>query len=1018
MRFADINAERFGVLKNAELAELSPGLTVVYGGNGSGKTTMVHFLRGLLFGFTADHQAFHEADERFGGSLTLETRGRSLRLTRERSYGRSSELSVVDLGTGKTVSAHSASLPEWINESVHREIFTVGDQEAARFDLLTRLCLDGTRSSADDEIRRTELAIRQSMQEREGNGLEGGLRQRIASLRQQREDLVRKLAELRKSNPEIPARIAAVESELQRLRASLVGTEQQISEVRLQIRRLEELLESLRSRNQVTLDRSALEEQIERLNQRRLHWEEIRQMIRRELTALRSNPGLQRQCRDSLTSIRALVARLEQRVSSGTGDNLLYHSETFGSARDGFPRDGICRDGISRDVIADHIRGEVFSLCEYVRRHEAAIEAHEASLETLIGQRVLSDAENIDAVLQGQIDALREELARSRDVIAPCRNEQHACSSAAHSEWARSVGPASVRSIEDIEAELAQLRRRPESLTAEQAGTTARIRQLEEELERLRAQLRTAAALEDVDRLRTRIAETDAQLALAQERYDTLERAETQLHAVIERLRNVQSPQVLELASRYVQRLTDGDCFRLRAAENGYQILAETRQSQQAQTIPQLSRGTRDQVALALRLALIQSRAQDTDRCPLILDDVFITADDERAAAIADLLMEIAADGQQILFFTCQNDVRDLFARRRAAIRTLDNVSVASPVSRPATVPLPVVAAAPVIIPPPVITPAVAPATAAALPREGTNWLFYLELDNSVEDLSGLTVAEVEAFRSSGIQAIDQLLTLSVDDLEARFRQHGYSISRDRIRAWRGQAELSTLVPMLRRSDAELLYAAGIENTVELSRMRPETVFEMVTRFQTTPAGTRFRKDGRTIDRQQAINWSRWSQHSRLLSDARRSRSRFFVKSDDHSHNTPFSSQDRLPRSSESSVSQRRRRISGTGTAVRRQPRPTLSSERRREREERISRRRRRLSAHSASYRTRPTESATETAERELRFYLNRGDDVEAAPSIGPRTAQRLGKVGSYIVADPLSANAPETAAQLQNPRI
>jgi len=68
MRFLDISAERFGVLNGAELSDLVPGLTVVYGGNGSGKTTMVKFVEGRLFGYTTVHQAFQPHDSRFGGS--------------------------------------------------------------------------------------------------------------------------------------------------------------------------------------------------------------------------------------------------------------------------------------------------------------------------------------------------------------------------------------------------------------------------------------------------------------------------------------------------------------------------------------------------------------------------------------------------------------------------------------------------------------------------------------------------------------------------------------------------------------------------------------------------------------------------------------------------------------------------------------------------------------------------------------------------------------------------------------
>ncbi|MEM9355937.1 MAG: DUF4332 domain-containing protein [Pseudomonadota bacterium] len=54
----------------------------------------------------------------------------------------------------------------------------------------------------------------------------------------------------------------------------------------------------------------------------------------------------------------------------------------------------------------------------------------------------------------------------------------------------------------------------------------------------------------------------------------------------------------------------------------------------------------------------------------------------------------------------------------------------------------------------------------------------------------------------------------------------------------------------------------------------------------------------------------------------------------------------------------------------------------------------------------------TESEGRESRFYLAIDDDLEAAPSIGPKTATRLEAIGLYKVRDLLDAD-PETVAEL-----
>ncbi|NCC48034.1 MAG: hypothetical protein EOM13_03150 [Clostridia bacterium] len=69
-----------------------------------------------------------------------------------------------------------------------------------------------------------------------------------------------------------------------------------------------------------------------------------------------------------------------------------------------------------------------------------------------------------------------------------------------------------------------------------------------------------------------------------------------------------------------------------------------------------LSGGTADQVYLALRLAITDQITPADAPLPLLLDDVLIQYDDQRAFAALSALMRRAVDrGQQILFLTCQS---------------------------------------------------------------------------------------------------------------------------------------------------------------------------------------------------------------------------------------------------------------------------------------------------------------------------------------------------------------------------
>jgi len=68
----------------------------------------------------------------------------------------------------------------------------------------------------------------------------------------------------------------------------------------------------------------------------------------------------------------------------------------------------------------------------------------------------------------------------------------------------------------------------------------------------------------------------------------------------------------------------------------------------------ELSHGTREQVALAMRLAMAQILATDHDGClPLLLDDAFTHADKDRIQKLQRLLYRAAENGLQILLLTC-----------------------------------------------------------------------------------------------------------------------------------------------------------------------------------------------------------------------------------------------------------------------------------------------------------------------------------------------------------------------------
>jgi hypothetical protein len=69
-----------------------------------------------------------------------------------------------------------------------------------------------------------------------------------------------------------------------------------------------------------------------------------------------------------------------------------------------------------------------------------------------------------------------------------------------------------------------------------------------------------------------------------------------------------------------------------------------------------LSQGTREQVYLLLRMAMVQHLTAKGERAPLILDDVTVQCDTNRTAGLLDLLHTMSAE-RQIVLFSQEDDV-------------------------------------------------------------------------------------------------------------------------------------------------------------------------------------------------------------------------------------------------------------------------------------------------------------------------------------------------------------------------
>ncbi|MFM8223149.1 MAG: ATP-binding protein, partial [Planctomycetaceae bacterium] len=122
-------------------------------------------------------------------------------------------------------------------------------------------------------------------------------------------------------------------------------------------------------------------------------------------------------------------------------------------------------------------------------------------------------------------------------------------------------------------------------------------------------------------------------------------------------------PETLELASRYLASLT-GDRFRRVWTALGERRLQVEDAAGDSFPVEALSRGGREQLYLALRLALIERLHAQGVEMPLLLDDVFSNFDEARSHNAIDVLLDFARRGHQVVYITCHQQLARQFEDR------------------------------------------------------------------------------------------------------------------------------------------------------------------------------------------------------------------------------------------------------------------------------------------------------------------------------------------------------------------
>ena len=681
MKLNSIRIKRFGELRDFTFEPFPSGLTLIHGSNGAGKTTLLNFIRFAFHGESSGRHRSFTHDNSADGLVELSQADQVL--TVHRSFDHESQVCVSVTNETDGGDA-SAVLAEWTSRMAadsFARLFAVGQREvheisalledAAKAGLLNREC-------RNERLIAESRTLRQQAQRLgESGGKIARLAQRLKTLdedaRQQAIANAQAVEELSRQHTTRTAELRAAEENAHQLEALLSNANHDV--ICLQ-RSIDEQEHSLRLELEAA-ERSAREAfvELERLDAESLRTQAVirdldghRREIIAEIDRLSASASLDTQ-QHSPAKLREQVTRLEQQLNSiqQTLDAGRVHS------------DAECSNCVSGSKSVANVRRDFFQLCAGVsliesedrirqlRERQSRVECAHADLQIHGQDLAAARARIVDSM--ADIPWI-ELVLRSHSSTDFCRCEQHKSYWAefratveSTSSGAELIGDhAAVKLAAPTTPDLQRAHERLAGVQRRRNEIEQRLDAIRRDITRYRTEMDREADFEGEDRLLELRFEREIvsrQLTEAVQSWCALKVAADIIEAFDTEREARRDPTVLEKASGHLHRLTEGHYRRIELGEDGAIVVHTSHGA--ALALEDFSRGTRDQIALSLRLVLADEFAARGEAWPLIFDDVFVDSDAKRTRIAVDLLAECAKRGCQIVYLTCHEYLCDLF---------------------------------------------------------------------------------------------------------------------------------------------------------------------------------------------------------------------------------------------------------------------------------------------------------------------------------------------------------------------
>lgn len=444
-------------------------------------------------------------------------------------------------------------------------------------------------------------------------------------------------------------------------------------------------------------------------------------------------------------------------------------------------------------------------------------------------------------------------------------------------------------------------------------------------------------------------------------------------------------------ASEWFAKLVDGRFASLRLIQGGrsYAVIEPSGAEHSAES---LSPSEQRLAGMSLRLALVAGFTQQGVQLPLVLDEPFAGLDSRQAAILANVLDDFSRLGHQLLVFTASGDAAQRFKSLGVPLLPLEAIVAAQPVAAKVTRRFEVEAEP---APPAPVQLNMAKPLAR---RVETQREYLLDPEDAIERFPVPIADRTAVFARSRIRTVGDLL--SADPSAVAEELDRDDVSAELVALWQTHLAFVCFVPGMSFEDASMLTNIGVLSPAELDELNEDELDRRMAKFLRSERGERYSRSGYRWSRERGGDWRRRGERG-----MRRWRDSDHWRGWERHRGERRQWIDRSSSSRSSSSSDRNRTLR------------LRSSES--ERGERSSRTSSRSSSRRSSERSqRSSRSAKAETKQDWRFYLEIESPVVDAPSIGPKTASRLNKVGIQTVNDLIEADAEALAAELENKRI